>query len=140
MVCTGNICRSPMAEAVLKHELRKAGRDWTVDSAGTGGWHEGESADPRTVKVLARHGVPPPSRARQIRAADGQNFDLILAMDRGHLRDLESFRSPAEVRLFLAGADTPVDEVPDPYYGDITDFEYVFTLVKAGVDNLLKDA
>ena len=115
MVCLGNICRSPMAEAVLA-TMRP---DWTVDSAGTGGWHAGERPDQRTLSELQRHGIATAHRARQVAVEDFTDFDLILAMDRQNLRDLQGIRPPdATARLELLGAYDPagVAEVPDPYY------------------------
>jgi protein-tyrosine phosphatase len=115
MVCLGNICRSPMAEAVLAN-LRP---DWTVDSAGTGGWHAGERPDHRTLSELQRHGIATRHRGRQVAVGDFTDFDLILAMDRQNLRDLQRLRpAGATARLELLGAHDPdgVAEVPDPYH------------------------
>ncbi len=122
MVCLGNICRSPMAEAVLAH-LAPA---WQVDSAGTGGWHAGESPDRRTLAELRRHGIATSHRARQVEAADFTRFDLILAMDRQNLRDLERLRphnATAQLRLLDAA------EVPDPYYDGPEAFAAIFTQI-----------
>src|SRR5438045_2714344 len=85
-VCTGNICRSPLGEAIFAHYAREAGlaERFVVDSAGLGGWHVGEGADPRTCHVGRVHGIDVPSVARQFEPADYERFDLILAMDRGH--------------------------------------------------------
>ncbi len=115
MVCLGNICRSPMAEAVLAM-LRP---DWTVDSAGTGPWHVGKRPDPRTLAELQRHNLASTHRGRLVTPADFLDFDVILAMDRQNLRDLQRLR-PAEAgaRLELLGDHDPqgVAEIPDPYY------------------------
>ena len=89
-VCTGNICRSPMAEWVLRAHLAEAGLSDVVevDSAGTGDWHVGDGADPRTVRVLARHGYPSRHVARQFQPAELLRRDLVIAWDHGHLRTL----------------------------------------------------
>lgn len=87
-VCTGNICRSPMAEAVFRAHVTEAGLDGAVevDSAGTDGWHEGEGADPRTLSVLEEHGYPLEHTARQFRPAWFGRLDLVIALDAGHLQ------------------------------------------------------
>lgn len=89
-VCTGNICRSPMAESVFRSRLQEAGLDGLVevDSAGTGGWHEGDGADHRTVSVLAAGGYESGHTARQFSASWFSRLDLVIALDAGHLRTL----------------------------------------------------
>jgi protein-tyrosine phosphatase len=130
MVCTGNICRSPTMEGVLRSMAASRGWDTTVDSAGTEGWHAGEPPDPRTVEAaLARGYRLDGLRARKVTLADFTDFDLILAADRGHLaklRDLAPPRSRAKLRLFLGEAD-----LADPYYGGPRDFEAVLDAVEA---------
>ncbi len=89
MVCLGNICRSPLAEGILKEKIRERGLDWQVDSAGTGGWHAGEQPDPRSIQTARRHGIDlTDQRARQFRPADLEQFDLILAMDASNRSDI----------------------------------------------------
>src|SRR6185369_9157265 len=94
-VCTGNICRSPLAEAIFAHLVRAEGLEqrFVIDSAGLDGWHAGQGADPRTCRIGAKYGVPVPSIARQFEPADYARFDLILAMDNGHFRALRA-RAP----------------------------------------------
>ena len=133
MVCLGNICRSPMAEAVLAH-LRP---DWTVDSAGTGGWHAGERPDHRTLAELKRHGLATAHRARQVTAEDFRRFDLILAMDRQNLRDLQALAPPdATARLELIDP----DEVADPYYDGPEAFAAIYSQILARCQALAKQA
>ena len=133
MVCLGNICRSPTAEAVLQ----KARPDWQVDSAGTSNWHLGEPPyGPMQQAARLRGFDLSPLRARQVQTEDFGRFDLILAMDRSNLADLEALRpapgatSGAELRLLTPGAD-----VPDPYY--TRDFDACLDIIEAGVEALL---
>ena len=106
-VCSGNICRSPLAEAIFRHQAKQAGRasDFELDSAGTHGYHEGEPADPRARRAGAVRGVAVTSIAREVRDSDFGHFDLILAMDRGHLRELRG-RCPAPLRSPLSSTVT----------------------------------
>ncbi len=140
-VCMGNICRSPMAEAVFRHQVGQAGLAdrFVIDSAGTGGWHAGERPHRGTLAILAERGVDPgPQHARQLTTADFTGFDYLVAMDRENLRDIAAFRggAGAEVRLLLDYAPgLSVREVPDPYYSG--GFEYVYELVEAGCRGLL---
>lgn len=144
MVCMGNICRSPTAEAVLRAQaaLRGLARRVEVDSAGTHGWHAGEPPDPRAQAHGARRGYDlAPLRARRVQAADFERFDLILAMDRGNLAQLLELRPPgagARVELLMRFARRhAVDEVPDPYYGAADGFERVLDLVEDACEGLL---
>jgi low molecular weight protein-tyrosine phosphatase len=162
-VCTGNICRSPMAEWVLRARVADAGLSGAVavDSAGTGDWHVGDGADPRTVQVLARHGYPSRHVARQFEPDDLRRRDLVVALDGGHLRTLRRWadlaapldraapgpQSPdsgvprmAELRLlreFDPAAEPDRLDVPDPYYGSLTGFEECLAMVEGAVPGLL---
>jgi protein-tyrosine phosphatase len=136
-VCTGNICRSPAAEGAFRRAVMEAGlhAHVEVDSAGTHGYHIGEPPDPRSVTAAARRGIDIAHlRARRVRETDFEAFDLILAMDRGHLNHLRAMRREhhkAEVRLFLDyHAAAHHRDVPDPYYGEAEDFERVLDLVE----------
>lgn len=137
-VCLGNICRSPMAHAVLRAKTQRLG--WQVDSAGTGGWHIGEPPDPRAVAQAEARGYPMRDlRARQFESADFENFDLILAMDRSKLRDIAALRSTgttATIALFLAHALGTAKDVPDPYYTG--GFAQVFQMVETGAEALVR--
>lgn len=143
-VCTGNICRSPLAEAIFRHQAEQAGQAalFDVDSAGTHGWHAGERADARARRVAQQRGVAVTSVAREVEASDFERFDLILAMDRGHLRELRR-RCPARlrerVRLMGEWAEPPGGDVPDPYYSDDEAFEQVFDLLEVCCRRLLAE-
>ncbi len=138
-VCLGNICRSPLAEGILRHRIEAAGLGQTiaVDSAGTAAWHAGKAPDPRSIAVAARHGIDISSlRARQVSRADFDRFDLVLAMDADNLAELRRIApagSRATVRRFL-----PRD-VPDPYYGGEDGFAEVHAMLAAGCDALLAE-
>ena len=136
-VCTGNICRSPTAEGVLRHLAEKEGIELRIASAGTGDWHVGNPPDERAQRHAKGRGYDlSAQRARQVRQSDFEEFDLILAMDRGHLRALERMAPPEarhKVRLFI-----PDRDVPDPYYGGPHGFEHVLDLVEAACRDLLQ--
>lgn len=138
MVCTGNICRSPTAEAVLRQQAQAAGlaSALEVDSAGTHDYHVGEAPDRRAqAHALARGLDLSGLRARQLRPADFEDFDWIFAMDAGHLQALRRLAPPghrARLSLLMDCLPDPASrEVPDPYYGDAADFERVLDLTQA---------
>lgn len=144
LVCMGNICRSPMAETVLRRTLAEhgLGERVAVDSAGTGGWHVGDPMDERALRTLAEHGYDGSAhRARQFTSGWFDRYDLVLAMDRDNLSFLRRIAPDGvEVRLFRsfdpaarAGA-----EVPDPYYGGPEGFEEVLRLVEAASEGVAK--
>ncbi len=144
-VCTGNICRSPMAESVFRAHLAEAGLEGLVevDSAGTGGWHEGDPADPRTVAVLEEHGYDSAHTARQFQPSWFSRLDLVIALDAGHLKALRrlapSPQDAEKVRLLRSydpAADGDLD-VPDPYYGGRDGFEECLEMVEAASTGLL---
>ncbi len=145
-VCLGNICRPPLAEGVFRHLVAEAGlaERFVVDSAGTGAWHEGEPADPRSIQVAAAHGVTLEGRARQVVPDDLRRFDVVVAMDRDNLAVLEAISSSAggTARLHLLREFDPAadgDEVPDPYYGGPHGFEKVYHMVHAACEGLLRE-
>lgn len=139
-VCLGNICRSPVAEAIFADKVTALGLDneFTCDSAGTGAWHSGETPDPRSIAILAAHGHKWKSRARQVRAADFEEFDIVVAMDRSNLADLRAIapNDRAELRLLLT---EPKQDVPDPYYGGPDGFENGYQLIAGGIERLLDE-
>ncbi|KAI0348520.1 phosphotyrosine protein phosphatase [Trametopsis cervina] len=127
VVCLGNICRSPMGEAVLRHVAKERGVDLTVDSAGTAGYHIGEEPDERTVATCRKHNVPIEHEARQVSTQDFHTFTYILASDESNLRNLERVR-PANSKAIVKLWGSFVDNKPiaDPYYGGIGGFEKVY--------------
>ena len=142
MVCMGNICRSPTAEAVLRALAAQRGIAVEVDSAGTHGYHTGEPPDARAQAHGARRGYDLASlRARRAQPDDFERFDLVLAMDRDNLDHLRAICPPAgqpRLRLLMEFASRHrVDEVPDPYYGGADGFEYVLDLIEDACDGLL---
>jgi len=140
-VCLGNICRSPMAEAVFQKLVIDAGLgdQILVDSAGTAGYHEGERAHGGTLAVLKKHHIPYDGRSRPLNRHDFYNYDYILAMDKSNLSNIKSMQpqdAAPVVRLFLDYAEgVALAEVPDPYYDG--SFDHVYTLVEAGAKGLL---
>lgn len=145
-VCLGNICRSPTAEGVFIDLVAQAGlrERFVIDSAGTGAWHVGERADPRSRAEARRRGVELPSIARQVVAQDFARFDLLLAMDRRNRADLlamaRSEPARAKVRLFRSfdASAPPEAEVPDPYYGGDEGFAEVFDICRRAGAGLLE--
>ncbi len=138
----GNICRSPLAKAVLRARAAAASLDATVDSAGTHRYHIGEPADPRAIEAARLRGYDlSEHRARQVVSEDFFNYDFLLAMDHANLRRLRKIAPAghdAELALLLQFApDLSLMEVPDPYYGGAQGFEKVLDLVEAAVDGFL---
>ena len=140
-VCLGNICRSPAAEAVLRHKALERGLTIEIASAGTGGWHQGDPADARMIRAAARRGYSLNAhRARQVELADFYDFDYLLAMDLRNHSDLLAMAPPnreGDIRLFLDFADGDARETPDPYYGGPDGFDLVLDLLEAGAEGFL---
>jgi protein-tyrosine phosphatase len=150
-VCTGNICRSPTAEVVLRAKL--AGTGWAdrvvVDSAGTGPWHAGKDMDPRARQALSRHGYPAEVHvARQFQAEDFAGRDHVIALDAGHVARLGQLARLAEdpadaaasislLRSYDPAADGDLD-VPDPYYDGEQEFEAALAQIEAACDGLVR--
>ena len=140
-VCSGNICRSPMAEKMFDHQLDERGLTGAVrvSSAGTGGWHAGDAADDRAGSVLREHGYPSSHRAAQL-DDDHLGADLIVAMGRNHVRILHDLgASPDRVRMlrsFDRRSGAHALDVDDPYYGTTAEFEDVLTVIEAALPGL----
>lgn len=144
-VCTGNICRSPLARGVAEAVAARHNKAMVFDSAGTGDWHAGEPPDPRAVEAAARRGYDiADQRARALVDEDFALFDHIVGMDAGHKRWLVTARDARRLderpvsllmdwSVGLAGRD-----VPDPYYGDEKAFEHALDLIEKGVDGLVR--
>lgn len=143
-VCTGNICRSPTAEALFRHAIRTRGLQahFTHDSAGVDSHHIGQAPDLRSQRATKTRGIDMADlRARNVRPQDFYDFDLILAMDDSHLQALRRMApedATAEIALYLPHCGHCEGDVPDPYYGDSPDFEHVYGLVDAATQALLK--
>jgi protein-tyrosine phosphatase len=146
-VCTGNICRSPMAEVVFTHLVAQAGLDHriAVTSAGTGDWHVGEPADDRTITALAARGYNGSGhRARQFDPAWFGKLDLIVAFDRGQERILRSWAqnnqdgSKVQTMLSFDSDLAPLFDVPDPYYSDAALFDHVLGIVERACGSLFR--
>ncbi len=147
-VCLGNICRSPTAEGVMRALVTEAGLqdEIELDSAGTGAWHVGEPPDARATTAALAHGIVLDGAARQVRVADFERFDLILAMDGSNLHALRQLAPDDEarekVRLLRefdpASADLSDLDVPDPYYDSQRGFEIVLDQVQAACEGLLE--
>jgi protein-tyrosine phosphatase len=146
MVCTGNICRSPTAEGVLRAKLLQAGLGGQVlvGSAGTQGYHTAELPDPRAIRAAAKRGYDIASiRARPLRPEDFSQFDWLLAMDQGHLEWMVK-RAPANASgrvgllMPMARLHPGVHEVPDPYYGGPAGFDHVLDLVEDACEGLVE--
>jgi protein-tyrosine phosphatase len=147
-VCTGNICRSPMAETILRAHAAEQDLDIEVDSSGLGPWHVGEPADERTVATLRQAGFRSAHIARQFEPGWFDRYDLIVALDAGHLAGLRRMApdgaAAAKVRLLrefdpAAGAGDDDLDVPDPYYGGADGFAEVLEIIEAAMPGLLDE-
>jgi protein-tyrosine phosphatase len=141
-VCTGNICRSPMAEHIFRRHAEDEGLDVEVDSSGTGHWHIGDSADERTVATLRRAGYGSGHLVRQFQPEWFGHYDLIIALDQEHRQDLRRMAPDEEARgrirlLREFEPDARDLDVPDPYYGRDSAFEEVREQIEAAVPGLL---
>lgn len=142
VVCLGNICRSPLAHGILESKLPKD--RFSVDSAGTAAYHIGKNPDHRSIQVAKNNGIDISGQhARQFKVSDFDTFDYIYAMDQSNYSDIISLARNSsdigKVKLFLeANASLTHKNVPDPYHGDLTDFESVFTLIEMTSDIIAK--
>lgn len=142
VVCMGNICRSPTAEAVLRYKADQLGINMVVDSAGTIGYHQGNPPDPRSVAVGEARGYDFSGiQSRQVRIEDFTHFDLIIAADANNLADLKRLcpsQFQHKLSLFLSYSDSHEQEIPDPYYGGENGFDRVLDLIEQASDQLLQ--
>ena len=145
-VCMGNICRSPTGEGVFKHFVDERGLNtrFFIDSAGTIGYHSGANADPRMQEAAAGRGYDLTSVARQVSEEDLNTFDLIVAMDKDNLADLEHRAGGQREHIRLLGSFLPevenvgdVPSVPDPYYGGAAGFEEVLDMIESACGGIL---
>ena len=143
-VCTGNICRSPLAEALLEQKLDDRGvrHRFEIDSAGTTADHLGQHSDPRMRRTARRHGVVIDHRARRLVVQDLARFDLLIGMDEWHLQRMARMAGDADVEIRKLGEFDPAassrhaPDVPDPWYGGIEGFEHVYEIVDRACDVL----
>lgn len=143
-VCLGNICRSPLAEAIFIHKLKERGLShlFHADSCGTANYHVGDSPDPRTIKNALSNGVPINHRGRQLHFNDLEEFDLVLAMDESNLQNILRLSNAAthhhKIKLMRSyDSDRKDNSVPDPYYGTEKDFQQVFEILNHSIEKLL---
>lgn len=140
MVCLGNICRSPLAEGIMQHKANEAGLNWIVDSAGTGSWHIGEGPHPLSQKTALHYGINiSQQRARRFRPTDPLEFDQLFFMDDDNLLDARQMAGrhwQAHKASLLLEVMHPGKKmsVPDPYYGEESDYHSVFQMISEACD------
>ena len=145
MVCLGNICRSPLAEGILQDKIKKAGLDWTVDSAGTNGYHTGEGPHHLSVKVAKLNGIDiSAQRSRRFTEKDLEQYDLIYAMAEDVLEDMQLMSKKKfdtnKVKLFLNELYPGQNrDVPDPWSGPEAGYHKVYELIEKGCDAIIKN-
>lgn len=143
MVCLGNICRSPLAEGIMKAKIKTHQLDWTVDSAGTGSWHIGELPDSRSIKVADENGIDiRDQRARQFKAKDLNRFDLILAMDSSNYQNIirlaQNKEQKEKVKMIMNFVQPGYNQnVPDPYWGN-DGFGKVYQMLDKACDKIIE--
>ncbi|PCK00224.1 MAG: protein-tyrosine-phosphatase [Zetaproteobacteria bacterium] len=144
-VCTGNICRSPMAEAIFRNRMRISGLDVQYDSAGTHGYHIDEAPDRRSIVVAQAHDIDMAGLfSRRLERSDFDHFDYLIAMDKGHEKVMVNLSADEnhrqKVKLLLDyHSDYRGMDVPDPYYDDMKGFEHTYNLIEQGIDALIKE-
>jgi protein-tyrosine phosphatase len=141
-VCLGNICRSPLAEAIFQEKVRRQNLEhlFQADSCGTSNYNIGDDPDARTICSARKNNIPISHGARQFRDADGNEFDLILAMDENNFRNIISVIDSCnhnKVKLMRSYDPSGNGDVPDPYYGNEGDFDEVFKILDRSIDSLL---
>lgn len=138
-VCLGNICRSPMAEAIFNYRVQAQGLPHlSSDSAGTAAYHIGKRPDHRTLQVLEEQGISTAHRAQQIHPDHRNEFNHLIAMDRSNQQELHAFFPGHSILLFRDfDPEAKGSEVPDPYYGDIDDFREVYDILDRTMVHLI---
>lgn len=143
MVCLGNICRSPLAEGILKEKCKQNGLNWEIDSAGTGRWHIGSQPDKRSVAVAKKYGIDiTDQKARSVNSNDYEYFDIIYAMDTSNLKDLKAWalddKEQEKMKLILNEINSfHLESVPDPYWND-NGFEDVYQMLDKACDAIIR--
>ncbi len=143
MVCLGNICRSPLAEGVLQRKIQEAGLNWTVDSAGTNGYHLGEAPHRLSQKVALLHGIDiSHQRARRFKAEDLRHYDLVYAMAGDVIDDIRRIagkdHSPAKVKLLMEELHPGENmDVPDPWYGPEPGYHQVYDMIDEACEQII---
>jgi len=144
MVCLGNICRSPLAEGILKDKIKKRGLDWTVESAGTNHYHTGESPHRLSQKVALRHGIDiSRQRARDFGPSDLERFDKIYAMSNDVIHDMRRIAGrkfdSTRIELLLNVLEPGLNrEVPDPWYGPESGYQAVYDLIDKACEKIIE--
>ena len=145
MVCLGNICRSPLAEGILRDKVQKRNLDWEVDSAGTSGWHDGEPPDRRSIATARNHGLDISTQvSRKFQPTDLDYFDVIYVMDESNLREVHQYCRNEEqrsrvCRIMDVLPGDRYSNVPDPYFGEYG-FELVYELLDRACDKIIENA
>ncbi len=144
MICLGNICRSPLAEGILRQKANASNLDWQIDSCGTGGWHAGEKPDIRSIEVAQKNGIDISKQlARKLRCTDIDNFDILYVMDKQNYEDVvrncHTEEEKQRVKLILSEVEAWEDaEVPDPYFGEKDGFDKVFAMLDKACDAIIE--
>jgi len=143
-VCLGNICRSPLAEAIFNEKVRQTKRAhlFQSDSCGTSNYNINSDPDPRTLRSARQNNIPIAHRARQLAPADAEIFDLIIAMDNHNYQNILRMTHSAhhhKIKLMRSYDPAGNGDVPDPYYGNEKDFDEVFEILDRSIDSLVKD-
>ncbi|WP_236976421.1 low molecular weight protein-tyrosine-phosphatase [Membranihabitans maritimus] len=142
MICLGNICRSPLAEGILRDKINRNNLEWEVDSAGTSGWHNGELPDSRSINVALENGIDiTGQRSRKIRSIDIDNFDLLLVMDEKNKQDVLKYCQNEIERkkvIKIMSFTGQQSDVPDPYFGEFG-FENVFNMLDEACEYIIKN-
>ena len=141
-VCTGNICRSPLAEGFIRYLCFKKSLDLECDSAAIYNYHTGSHPDPRAIQIAENYGFDISHlKARKINKSDFSNFDLIIGMDKNHIKELNKINKyNKNICLYLNfSQNLKNNDVPDPYYGSLIDFERSFNLIRIGAEAIINE-